>query len=205
VEVRVLGSLLEKEATTPEYYPLTLNALTAACNQKSSREPVMELDGETVARAVFNLIKKGLIAEKSQPGSRALRYTHNFSRLIEGSREEVAVLAVLMLRGPQTSGEIRSRSERLAEFSSPAQVEEVLQRLAHHTMGPFVVKLARQPGRKENRYAHLLCGAPEGSPVDDSKEKAESSSTVEARLAKIEQRLSVLENRLLPNPKTETP
>ena len=157
-EARVVGCLLEKEATTPEYYPMTLNALVNACNQKSSREPVMSLDEMTVVHAIARLRDNGIVEEKSEAGNRVPRYAHKFERLMPATPEERAALCVLLLRGPQTTGEIRGRSGRLYDFKGPAEVETVLQGLMTRPE-PIVTKLGRMTGHKENRYAQLLSGA----------------------------------------------
>jgi uncharacterized protein len=157
VEVRVLGSLVEKEITTPEYYPLTLNALMNACNQLSNREPVVSLDEKTVARALESLREKKLVWLVTGVG-RVPKYEHRFAEAFQLAAQEIAVLCVLMLRGPQTVGEIRGRTGRLYEFKELEEVELTLQALmsAQH---PLVARLPRQPGTKESRYAHLLGGA----------------------------------------------
>lgn len=156
VEVRVLGSLIEKEITTPEYYPLTLNALLNACNQLSNRDPVVSFDERTVARALESLREKKLAWMVTGIG-RVPKYEHNFSEALKLAEQELAVLCVLMLRGPQTVGEIRGRTGRLYEFKELEEVELTLQALMS-AEPPLVVKLPRQPGTKESRYAHLLAG-----------------------------------------------
>lgn len=172
VEARVLGSLMEKEATTPDYYPLSLNAVTAACNQKSNRDPIMSLNQTQALDALDGLIAKRLAREKTTSGSRVTKYVHRLSGTLgltrEFSPQELAVLCVLMLRGAQTVGEVRGRTRRLCDFENLGEVEQTLSGLISAEDGPFVTKLARQPGRKEARYAHLLCGdveiAPEATP-----------------------------------------
>lgn len=153
VEARVLGALIEKEMTTPEYYPLTLKALTAACNQKSNREPVLELDEAEVVRGLDGLKGKRLLRQSD--ASRVPRYEEIFARLHNLVNREMAVICLLLLRGPQTIGELRGRSERLYGFATLEEVEAVLASLAE--LG-FLVKMSRQPGQKECRYAHLLSG-----------------------------------------------
>lgn len=153
VEARVLGALIEKEMTTPEYYPLTLKALTAACNQKSNREPVMELDEAAVVRGLDGLKVKRLLRQSD--ASRVPRYEEIFARHHKLVNREMAVICLLLLRGPQTVGELRGRSERMYGFATLEETEEVLENLAE--MG-FLLKMARQPGQKECRYAHLLSG-----------------------------------------------
>lgn len=158
IEARVLGALIEKEMSTPEYYPLTLNALTSACNQKSNRDPVMNLEEKTIVRAIESLQQKHLVWQRNTAEGRVPKYAHGISSRFEFSPPHMAVLCVLLLRGPQTPGEIRGRTARLHEFEDIAGVEETLHQLAEHEGGPFVVKLPRQAGCRESRYAHLLCG-----------------------------------------------
>jgi len=161
IEVRVLGCLIEKELATPEYYPLTLNALTNACNQKSNREPVMALEEADVVRALDSLRFQRL-AHQSAEGVRAAKYCHNLDGLLRLEPQELAILAELLLRGPQTVGELRGRAERMTAIADLAAAEEALTTLAEREP-PLVVLLPRQPGRKEQRYAHLLAGPPEVS------------------------------------------
>ncbi|MGA1841144.1 MAG: YceH family protein [bacterium] len=158
LEVRILGSLIEKEITTPDYYPLTLNALTNACNQKSNRNPVMTLDEKTVVRVLDDLRQKHLVWLKNTAEGRVPKYAHRIGELFEFSPAEIGILCVLMLRGYQTSGELHSRTNRMYEFKDLSEVEATLQYLMEREEGPFVVKLPRLPGRKESRYAHLFCG-----------------------------------------------
>lgn len=160
-EIRVLGSLFEKENTTPDYYPLTLNALVAACNQKSSRDPVVAYKEETVMTALDGLRDKGLARViTSSEGGRVPRYRHVFAEAFSLSKPEAAALCVLMLRGPQTVGEVRGRTNRMYDFASLAEVQETIGELARRIPRPLVVQLARQAGTKEPRYAHLLGGEP---------------------------------------------
>ncbi|HLJ13051.1 MAG TPA: YceH family protein [Bryobacteraceae bacterium] len=156
-EVRVLGSLLEKEITTPEYYPLTLNALLNACNQKSNRDPVVSYDEDTVATALDSLRAKHLAVVVSGSGHRVEKYGHRFSEVLNLGRRELALLCVLMLRGRQTVGELKDRSERLHNFTDLEEVESCLRGLMEREP-PLVTKLAKAPGTKEPRYAHLLSG-----------------------------------------------
>ena len=155
-EVRVLGALLEKEVTTPEYYPLSVNALLNACNQKSNRDPVVHFDEETVERVLYTLRDKGLLLNITGAGSRVPKYGHRLSEKLNLGRRELAILCELMLRGPQTLGELRTRAERMHRFDDISEVETVLDR-----MPELVTKLPRRPGEKEARYAHLLSGAPD--------------------------------------------
>lgn len=157
-EARVLGSLVEKSLTTPEYYPMSLNALKNACNQKSSREPVVEYDESIVAAALEGLRDKHLVWYVNSADSRVQKYKHRFPEAFDLAEADVAVLAVLMLRGPQTAGEIRGRTGRMHEFAAVEEVERVLEGLASRLETPLAAKLPRQPGRKEHRYAHLLTG-----------------------------------------------
>jgi len=159
-EVRVLGCLVEKEITTPEYYPLSLNSLTTACNQKTNREPVVAYTERTVAEVVESLRDKNLAILATGRNDRATKYDNYFADTYHLSPAEAAVMCVLMLRGPQTPGEIKSRTERLFDFKELAEVEAALEGLAARESGALVVKLPRQPGRKEHRYLHLLCGPP---------------------------------------------
>lgn len=161
VEVRVLGSLIEKQVTTPEYYPLTLNALANACNQKSNRAPIMHLDEYAVVRALDGLRDKKIVWMVSAANSRTPKYEHSVPKVLDLAPDEVALLCLLMLRGPQTAGELRGRSGRLHTFAGVTDVEETLERLAARSDGPFVVMLPRQSGHKERRYMHLLAGEPE--------------------------------------------
>ncbi|MDM8535428.1 YceH family protein [Desulfobacterales bacterium HSG17] len=158
VEARILGALLEKEMTTPDYYPLTLNALASACNQKSNRLPVMSLDEDTLTRAIDTLKKKQMIWQVRMAGSRALKYEHNMKRFEDISKREAAILCVLLLRGPQTVGEIRTRCGRMYEFNGLSEVERSINNLMEREEGAFTVKLPLSPGHKEFRYTHLLCG-----------------------------------------------
>lgn len=155
-EVRVLGALMEKELTTPEYYPLTLNALVNACNQKSNREPVVNYDEKTVYRTLDGLREKRLVYQDMSSG-RVPKYGQNFSHLMNILKKETGVLCVLLLRGPQTVGEIRGRTGRMYEFSGLDEVQETIDNLAEMKL---ITRLPRQPGRKEHRYAHLLAGEP---------------------------------------------
>lgn len=171
IEVRVLGSLVEKQLTTPEYYPLTMNALTAACNQKSNRSPIVSYGETEILAAVDSLRERNLVYLYYGSTSRAVKYKHMLPGVYGLESPEVAIIAVLMLRGPQTLGEIRERTGRLFEFSGIGEVNENLDGLIRRDE-PLVVKLERQPGQKEERYAHLLSGevtaetvAPREAPV----------------------------------------
>lgn len=175
VEIRILGCLIEKQLTTPDYYPLTLNSLTAACNQKSNREPVMQLSETEIQKGVASLIEKYLVREKQLPGSRTAKYEHKLSGTLtkefDFTLQQLGVLAILFLRGPQTVGEIKGRTQRMADFNDLSQVEACLQSLVNHQKGPFVAALPREPGRREIRYTHLLL---EGSEAPDISHEAAS-------------------------------
>lgn len=160
-EVRVLGALIEKALTTPDYYPLTLNALTNACNQLTNREPVVSYDETTVVRAIDGLRDKRLASLFSGAESRVAKYKHTLTDALLLTPAEVALLTVLLLRGPQTLGELRTRAERLFRFDTLPEVEEALNALAARQPQPLVARLPRAPGTKESRYTHLLSGPAE--------------------------------------------
>lgn len=197
-EVRVLGSLVEKEATTPDTYPLTLNALLTACNQKSNREPVLSLQLEELVEALDALTEKTLISLYQSGHNRAPKYRHKLRHRafdeFNFSGPQLAVLCVLFLRGPQTPGEIRTRSTRLHEFANPEAVVTVLAELRDNEHGPYVIALARQPGRKESRYAHLFSGEvdPGAEPTSGS---GMSRRELETQIAELSERLQALEQR----------
>jgi uncharacterized protein YceH (UPF0502 family) len=157
VETRVLGSLVEKDVTTPDYYPLSLNALINACNQKNNRDPVMNLNEDAVRQALDTLQAKRLAGPTSSADSRVTKYEHRLQEVFNFTRGETAVLCVLFLRGPQTPGELRGRSERMHRFEDLTEVQSTLQRLMQREP-PLVRVLPRQPGTKESRYRHLLAG-----------------------------------------------
>lgn len=192
-EIRVLGCLVEKQLTTPEYYPLTLNSLLTACNQKSNRDPVVTYDDRTVADALEGLCEQNLIWQSHLAGARVPKYEHGFTKAFSLSPAQLAVLCVLMLRGPQTPGEIRGRTTRLYEFSSLEEVEETLDSLINREPEPLVIRLPRQPGRKEARCMHLLSGAPELPAIE------EATPTPEAAILRVRQdrdRLSAMEEEI---------
>ena len=182
-EVRVLGSLIEKDITTPEYYPLTLNALVAACNQKSNREPVMELSEGDVQRALDRLQDEKLVWKVM--GGRAVRWEHNLDTNLQLDRPAKAALTLLFLRGAQTPGELRGRSDRLYSFESIAEVEETLQR-----MEPMVREIDRRPGQKESRFAQVLSVAPPLLPA--TAESGVSTESVSSRLQRLEEQVAAL-------------
>ncbi|MGA2738626.1 MAG: YceH family protein [Bryobacteraceae bacterium] len=189
VEVRVLGALMEKEIATPEYYPLSLNALVNACNQKSNREPVVSYDEDTVETALAGLRAKGLAVRMSGHDMRVPKHAHRVSEVINLGRREAAILCVLMLRGPQTSGELRGRTERLYEFDDLEAVDACLTRLMEWEPEPLAARLPRQVGYKEVRYAHLLSGEPPAIPVTQGAGARETHEGPIARLQATVERL----------------
>lgn len=197
LEARILGSLIEKEVTTPEYYPLTLNALLAACNQKNNRAPVMTLVEETLARGVVSLQDKGLAESFAGASARALKYRERLNARLGLAPDERAVLCELLLRGPQTLGELRARCERMHPFTSPEEVQTTLNRLAARPGGPLVAELPRQPGQKETRVAHLLGDQPPAAefPLTEPQPHAAVAAArgEAARAAELEARVAALE------------
>lgn len=195
-EVRVLGSLMEKELTTPEYYPLTLNALVNASNQKSNREPVVQYDEKTVYQTLDSLREKRLVYQDLSSG-RVPKYGQNLSHLMGIIKKETAVLCVLMLRGPQTAGEIRGRTGRMYDFQGMEELQESIDNLSEMKL---VTKLPRQPGRKEHRYVHLLSGEPEAEPAVEQTARPERVAfEVEAetrRISELEQEVQRLRTEL---------
>lgn len=191
IEVRILGALIEKETATPDYYPLTLNSLVNACNQKSSRDPVMDLDETQVENALDSLRNQRLVWQVKVQGSRVVKYEQNMKNIADFSKSELALLCVLMLRGPQTAGELRTRTTRLIEFHGLSAVEHSLQKLIDHEKGPFVLKMPREPGQKECRYAHLFCPIDEPGKTDDHHEmvhKNERTDDENNRIQMLEQK-----------------
>jgi uncharacterized protein YceH (UPF0502 family) len=189
IEIRVLGSLMEKQLATPEYYPLTLNALVAACNQKSNRDPVMELAESEVQRALERLQDEKLVWKVM--GGRAVRYDHNLDTVWHLKRPEKTLLTLLFLRGPQTSGELRGRSDRMHQFQGIGEVEEILRDMAGHSE-PLVRQLLRRPGQKEERWGHVAGG----EIVDEPSAAAPSGEPLSARVARLEERIAALEEAL---------
>lgn len=190
VEVRVLGALLEKEVTTPDNYPLSLNALLAACNQTTSREPIMRLDEDAVVPATVALRRRGLLRQIQRAGSRVTKFEHRLDEDLRLVRPELAVLGVLMLRGPQTPGELYARTERLHPFADLAALEAMLESLITREPEPLVARLPRRPGQKEVRYAHLLSGEPAQV---ESPEPAEEPAIPTRRTAAEDDRVAALE------------
>jgi len=203
-EARVIGCLIEKEITTPEQYPLSLNALTNACNQKSNRDPVLDLDETTVQQTLDGLNKKYLVSEESGYGSRVAKYRHRFCNTEYGtlkfSPQELGIVCELLLRGPQTPGELRSRASRLCPLSDVTEVEAALDALARREDGPFVARLPREPGKRESRYAHLFSGDVAVEEVSEATKQSLGTVTslnLEQRVAALE--AEVAELKLLLN------
>jgi uncharacterized protein len=206
-EARVIGCLIEKSLTTPDQYPLSLNSLANACNQKSNRDPLMELDERTVQQTVDSLVRKHLVLERSGFGSRVPKYQQRFCNTGFGSlsftSQETAILCELLLRGPQTPGELRSRAGRMGELKEITDVELALNSLAKRTDGPFVVQLPREPGRREARFAHLLSGevqVPEATSEPEPREQHTSSQMdridrLEAAVAELRREVDELKRK----------
>ena len=196
LETRVLGTLVEKQHTVPDTYPLTLNALVSGCNQKSSRMPVMEVAEAEVQVALDSLRSANLVIESS--GGRVARYSHNLERVLQIPSQAGALLTVLMLRGPQTPGELRINSERLHRFADISAVEAFLQELAARPAGPLVAQLPRLPGARENRWAHLLSGAPKAeAPAGEARPDEEPPSlgeiaALKAQVARLDSEVATL-------------
>jgi len=198
IEVRVLGCLIEKEMATPEYYPLTLNALTNACNQKSNRDPVLELVETDVVRALDNMRFAGLAIQAASDGGRVPKYRHLLFEKLGLEPEHLALLCELLVRGPQTTGELRTRASRMHELSDLAQVETLLQEMINRD-DPLIILLPRQAGRKEPRYAHLFAGPPQ-MPTEESSPAPEAArrqvDETDARLDRLETEMAALREEL---------
>ena len=195
-EIRILGSLMEKQLATPEYYPLTLNALVAACNQKSNREPVMELSESDVERALGRLQDEKLVWRVM--GGRAVRFDHNLDSVWHLKRPEKAIITLLFLRGAQTAGELRGRSDRLHSFDSVPQVEEILQDMRGHSE-PLVHELARRPGQKETRWMHTVGGEIAEEPAPAGAETAAAAphgEPLSVRVTRLEATVEALQKEL---------
>lgn len=202
LEARIIGCLIEKEITTPDQYPLSLNALTNACNQKTNREPVLEVTEAAVQQVVDVLMKKHWVSDKSAGyGGRVTKYKHRFCNTEFGSLkfspQELGILCVMLLRGPQTPGELRARTQRLCDFADAAQVEATLAGLMKREDGPFIARLPRAAGARDSRYAHLFSGAIESAPETASfEEPAESAHaggpTLSQRVAQLEELVAAL-------------
>lgn len=204
VETRVLGSLVEKDVTTPDYYPLSLNALVNACNQKNNRDPVMNLDEDSVRQALTTLQEKRLGGPTSSADSRVTKYEHRMQEAFNFTRGETAILCVLLLRGPQTPGELRSRTERMHRFEDLTEVQSALQRLMQRDP-PLVRVLPRQPGTKEARYKHLLAGdvedvadvprAPTSGPVRNNSPDADRIVRLQDEVANLQKEVADLKQQ----------
>lgn len=201
LEARVIGCLIEKEVTTPDYYPLTLNSLTAAVNQKSNREPVLSLSDAEVQDVVSELISRRLVSDESGFNSRASKFQHRFCNTEFGdlklNAQELGIVCCLLLRGPQTPGELRTRTNRLCSFNDVKETEAVLERLAARESGALVVKLPREPGKRESRYQHLFSGEVdlEALAVESSSASSFSSNKMEmleAEVAELRQEVAEL-------------
>jgi uncharacterized protein len=187
LETRVVGTLYEKQHTVPDSYPLTLNALVSGCNQKTSRSPVMEVTEAEVQAALDSLKSANFVMETS--GGRVSRYSHNLERVLQVPSQSAAILTVLMLRGPQTAGELRINGERLHSFSDISAVQGFLDELAARPAGPLVVELPRVPGSRENRWAHLLSGTPK---VEEAKPAAGDAENLRETVARLDNELAEL-------------
>jgi len=203
LEARVIGCLIEKQITTPDHYPLSLNALVNACNQKSNREPVMEVDEPTIQATVDHLARKHFVVEKSGFGSRVPKYQHRFCNTEYGTlkltAQELAIVCELLVRGPQTPGELRTRASRMAQFSEVGQVEAALESLRSREDGPFVVRLPREAGRRDSRWAHLFSGAVAVTAIEEEPQAVALSGVAAetpARLDRLEEQVQRLREEL---------
>ncbi len=196
-DVRVLGALIEKEMTTPDYYPLSLNALTAACNQASNRDPVVSYDEDTVSQALDRLRRMSLARSIKRADSRVSKFSHNADETLSLSASEKAILCTLLLRGPQTVGELKVRASRMAPFASTLEVEQVLVTLGRREGAPLVAHLPRRPGQKDGRYAHLLAGeVAAGGAVDPEDSVEQQAAAGDGHLATLKERVEELEKSL---------
>jgi uncharacterized protein YceH (UPF0502 family) len=198
VEARILGVLIEKEKTTPDVYPLTVNSLTAGCNQKTSRDPVMNLSESEVQASLEELRSRFLVLETYGASGRVLRYAHNFGKVYQVPGAAVALLCVLMLRGPQTVSELRANCERLHHFADASSVEGYLEELAARPAGAQAIRMPKQPGSREHRWAHLLCGELPASvgAAAQSMAGGAATSVLEERVARLEEEVAELRARL---------
>jgi uncharacterized protein YceH (UPF0502 family) len=191
-EQRVLGSLMEKSRTTPDYYPMTLNSLAAACNQKTSRYPIVQFDNELIIETIDALKKKGLISTATGGSNRVVKYKHNFAIIFPLVPAELAIICLLLLRGPQTAGELNTNSGRIYEFESLSEVNQVLQKLSD-SKSPFVKALDRRAGQKEVRYIHLLGEVKEDmQDIATETVKSHENFELEQRVARLEEQLADL-------------
>jgi hypothetical protein len=201
-EARVIGSLIEKEITTPDQYPLSLNALTNACNQKSNRDPVLELDEATVQETLDALVKRSLVSDQTGFGSRTTKYKHRFCNtefgILKFSEQELGIICALLLRGPQTPGELRTHTNRLCKFRDMQEVEAALDHLMERSDGPFVARLAREPGKRESRYMHLFSGDAPAIEIPGGTHSApELTDSERERLYLLELRVDELEQEIV--------
>jgi hypothetical protein len=201
-EARVIGSLIEKEITTPDQYPLSLNALTNACNQKSNRDPVLELDEAAVQETLDALVKRSMVSDQSGFGSRTTKYKHRFCNtefgLLKFTEQELGIVCALLLRGPQTPGELRTHTNRLCRFNDMQEVESALNRLMERSDGPFVARLPREPGKRESRYMHLFSGdAPAVEFSGSARSTPEPTDSERERLELLELRVDELEQEIV--------
>jgi uncharacterized protein YceH (UPF0502 family) len=198
-EARVIGCLLEKQVTTPEQYPLSVNGVVTACNQKTNREPVMNLSESDVQEQLDNLVKRHFLRTVSGFGNRVTKYEQRFCNSEFGnlklSAAEVAIITTLLLRGAQTPGELRSRASRMYEFSDMAEVESTLENLANREDGPYVIRLSREPGKRESRYMHLFCGEVDEA-IAAADELPVASGDLQARVEALETEVAELKQRL---------
>ncbi len=194
-EIRVLGSLLEKSKTTPEYYPMTLNGLQTACNQKSSRKPVVQYDESTIVHTLDSLRKKGLVSTVVGGGSRVTKYKHNIAIQFPLLPQELAILCLLFLRGPLTAGEINSNSGRLYDFENLDEVQELLNKLSTEEPN-YIKQLSKRPGQKEVRYVHLFSDFDEDSYEEDALLASNSLSKKDSSILHLEERVEILEEKL---------
>jgi uncharacterized protein len=201
LEARAIGCLIEKQITTPDQYPLSLNALVNACNQKSNRDPVLDLNERAVQEVVDGLVRKHMVIERAGYGSRVPKYQHVFCNTEFGSLKftplETAIMCEMLVRGPQTPGELRTRASRMSEVGDVSEVDAALQNLMTRPDGPFVTRLAREVGRRDSRYAHLFCG-----PVADAATEPEAPARVHGdgeddRLTRLEKLVDRLANEVL--------
>lgn len=197
LQTRVIGCLIEKEKTTPDQYPLTLNALTTACNQKSNRDPVMDLSDTEVQAVIDELSQKRLVREETGFGSRVTKYKHRFCNTefseLKLSEQELAIICTLFLRGPQTPGELRSRTQRLCRFQDVHETEAVLQKMSEREEYPLVVRMPREPGKRESRYAHLLSGVVEAADPSEYSAPSQSARVSLDIVQALEERIAILE------------
>lgn len=198
-EARVIGCLLEKQVTTPEQYPLSVNGVVTACNQKTNREPVMNLSESDVQEQLDKLVKRHFLRTVSGFGNRVTKYEQRFCNSEFGnlklSAAEVAIITTLLLRGAQTPGELRSRASRMYEFSDMAEVESTLENLANREDGPYVIRLSREPGKRESRHMHLFCGEVDEA-IAAADELPVASGDLQARVEALETEVAELKQRL---------